>query len=251
VSTKDQHPEAQSARLREYGCAKIYTDKGVSGRLAARPQWDKCIASLQRGDTLVAVKLDRIGRSLRNVIDQVAALRDKDVDLVLLDQQIDTRTASGRLVFHIMAALAEWEADLIRERTIDGLEAARAAGHKSGRPRALTGEQVTYARQMQANGDSVATIARVLGVSRPTIYRVLEQVSAAQNGAGQAAVSPDQARFVPAMPATPPEPARALKAAVRASRPAPATAPQHDHRPEAYNPGTGRYPCGCDQYDVD
>ena len=129
VSTGDQHPEAQEDRLRDCGCELVFTDKGVSGTQARRPQWDKCLANLQHGDTLVTVKLDRIGRSVANLVEVVGQLRDAGVELVVLDQNIDTRTPSGKLLFHMLAAIAEFERDLIIERTKDGQAAVRRAGN--------------------------------------------------------------------------------------------------------------------------
>lgn len=129
VSTGDQHPEAQEDRLRAHGCELVFTDKGVSGTQARRPQWDKLLAGLQPGDELVCVKLDRIGRSVANLVEVVGQLRDAGVELIVLDQNIDTRTPSGKLLFHMLAAIAEFERDLIIERTRDGQAAVRRAGN--------------------------------------------------------------------------------------------------------------------------
>lgn len=129
VSTNDQHPEAQSERLRAAGCALVWTDKGVSGTQARRPQWDKLLAALQPGDELVCVKLDRIGRSVGNLVEVVEELRTREVELVVLDQGIDTSTPSGKLLFHVIAAIAEFERDLIVERTLDGQLSVRRAGN--------------------------------------------------------------------------------------------------------------------------
>src|SRR5216684_1688776 len=125
ASTRDQHPENQAERLIEAGCDPklVFVDEGASGAKASRPEWDRCLAQLRKGDVLVAVKLDRIGRSIRNLIDVAEMLRERGVDLVILDQAIDTTTPAGRFMFHILAALAEMERELIRERTRDGLAA--------------------------------------------------------------------------------------------------------------------------------
>lgn len=174
VSTAEQHPEAQAARLREAGARRIFTDHGVSGRLASRPGWDECLAYLRPGDTLIVVRLDRIGRSLRNLLDVVSDLGQRGVDLIVLDQQLDTSTPSGRLVFSVLAALSEFEADLIRERTMDGLAAARARGRNGGRPAKLTPRQVEIARTLYAaGGQTVAEIGQALGAGRSTVYRAL------------------------------------------------------------------------------
>ena len=128
VSTREQHPEAQTDRLRAAGSTRVYTDHGASGAKASRPEWDKVLDRLELGDTLVCVKLDRIGRSVRNLVDVVADLGKRGVDLVVLDQAIDTTTPGGRLVFHVLAGIAEFEREPIIERTKDGLAATTARG---------------------------------------------------------------------------------------------------------------------------
>ena len=126
VSTTDQNPEAQAARLRDRGCTWVFTDHGVTGRLASRPQWDACRAFLRDGDVLVVTRLDRIGRSVGNLVSVAGELHQRGVDLIALDQAIDTSAPAGRMLFHVLAAIAEFEHDLIAERTRDGLAAARA-----------------------------------------------------------------------------------------------------------------------------
>jgi len=182
VSTRDQRPEAQEERLREAGCARVFTDHGASGTRASRPEWDRCLERLEPGDTLVCVKLDRIGRSVRNLVDVMADLGRRDVDLVVLDQAIDTSTPGGRLVFHVLAAIAEFERELIVERTRDGLAATPARGRNGGRKHRLTPEQVATAKRLRADGHSVREIGVLLGngrpVSRQTVYRALGMLSA-------------------------------------------------------------------------
>lgn len=129
VSTNDQHPEAQAERLSAYGCSPIWTDKGVSGTKARRPRWNKLLEALEPGDELVCVRLDRIGRSVRNLLDIVTLLQERGVRLVVLDQSIDTGSSMGKLVFHMLAAIAEFERDLIVERTLDGQASVRRAGN--------------------------------------------------------------------------------------------------------------------------
>jgi DNA invertase Pin-like site-specific DNA recombinase len=180
VSTRDQHPEAQTERLQAAGCEKIFTDEGVSGKYASRPHWDECLAYLRPGDTLITVKLDRIGRSLKNLIEVVNTLRERGVNLVVLDQAIDTTTPAGKLIFHVLGAIAEFERDLITERTMDGLAAARARGRVGGSDPKLSRAQKQRAREMydERGPDgkrrwTVAEIGNTFGVSRPTIYRAL------------------------------------------------------------------------------
>ena len=177
VSTRDQHPEVQSERLRAAGCTRIYEDHGASGVKAHRPEWDKCLERLEAGDTLVTVRLDRIGRSVANLIDVANLLRERGVDLVCLDQPVDTTSPMGKMFFTILAAFAEFEHDLIVERTKDGLAATTARGRNGGRKHRLTSEQVATATKLRADGHSVKEIGQLLGngkpVSRQTVYRAL------------------------------------------------------------------------------
>ena len=182
VSTRDQHPEAQHDALLSAGCTPghIYIDK-VSGKLARRPELDKALLVLREGDQLAVTKLDRLGRSLAQLIALSAELQQRGVDLVVLDQGIDTSTAVGRMFFQILGAIAEFEHALMSERTLDGLAAARARGRTGGQKPKLGPRQVKLARQMydQLGDDgkrryTVAAIAAEFGVTRPTIYRALE-----------------------------------------------------------------------------
>jgi DNA invertase Pin-like site-specific DNA recombinase len=172
VSTRSQTDDSQLDALRAAGCERIWTDT-ASGRLARRPEWDKCLDYLRAGDELVVTRLSRMARSVRHA--------DRDVDLVVLKQGIDTTTAAGRFLFHVIGAMDEMLADLISEGTVEGLEAARARGRTGGRKPKLTQRQVTGARQMYdengADGKrryTVAEIAETFRVSRKTIYRHLE-----------------------------------------------------------------------------
>lgn len=183
VSTVDQHPEAQRDRLIEAGCdpALIFTDHGASGAKASRPEWDRCRSQLRKGDTLVAVRLDRIGRSVRNLIEVAADLESRGVNLVILDQSIDTATPTGRMLFHVLAAIAEFERDLIRERTRDGLASTTARGRSGGRKHRLNDAQIKLARKLRDDGHSIKEIGEMLGngkpVSRQTVYRALGMLS--------------------------------------------------------------------------
>ncbi|MCY0954066.1 recombinase family protein [Streptomyces sp. H27-S2] len=177
VSTRDQHPEAQQDALRAAGCEKVFTDK-ASGKLARRPELDKALMVARDGDQLVVTRLDRLGRSLENLIELSKRLEAEGVDLVVLDQGIDTSTAAGRMFFQILGAVAEFEHALMSERTVDGLEAARARGRTGGQKPKLGPRQVQLAREMYDSGDcTVQQIANEFGVTRPTIYRHLDRTA--------------------------------------------------------------------------
>ena len=173
VSTEDQNAQLQIDALKAAGCVRVFTDK-ASGSLANRPQLDKMIEQLRPDDVVVVWRLDRLGRSLRNLIALVEDLAGKEVGFRSLSESIDTTTANGKLFFSIMGALAEFERDLIRERTMAGLAAARARGRVGGRPPVMTAEKAKVARQMYDSREhTVEAIAKTLGVSRKTIYRHL------------------------------------------------------------------------------
>jgi DNA invertase Pin-like site-specific DNA recombinase len=181
VSTRDQNPDAQRTALETDGCERIFIDK-ASGKLARRPELDRMLDQLRRGDSVTITKLDRLGRSLANLIELSGWLRDAGVELVILDQGIDTSTAMGRMFFHILGAVAEFERELMSERTMDGLEEARARGNKGGRKPKMTDRQIADARRMYDEKDgngrrlhTVQEIADAYGVTRPTIYRHLEK----------------------------------------------------------------------------
>src|SRR5215218_379533 len=176
VSTRDQHPEAQHDALAAAGCDEVFIDR-ASGKLAFRPELDRALLSANRsGDQLVITKLDRLGRSLEHLIELSKLLQARGVDLVVLDQGIDTSTAVGRMFFQILGAIAEFEHALMSERTMDGLEAARARGRTGGQKPKLRARQVQLAREMYDSGDyTVQQIAEEFGVARPTIYRHLER----------------------------------------------------------------------------
>jgi DNA invertase Pin-like site-specific DNA recombinase len=181
VSTADQDAALQLNALADARCARIFTDQ-ASGALDARPQLERTLDHLRPGDTLVIWKLDRLGRSLRHLIDTVQDLEGRGVGLRSLRETIDTTTPAGRLIFHLFGALAEFERDLIRERTHAGLEAARARGRRGGRRPLLTDHKLTVARQLlDAREHTVDEVARIVGVSRATLYRGLKAHPPAAN----------------------------------------------------------------------
>jgi len=173
VSTTEQNPDLQVDGLTLAGCWKVWTDH-ASGVLDRRPQLDAVLEQLRPGDTLVVWRLDRLGRSLRHLIEVVTGLDERGVGFRSLRENIDTTTAGGRLMFHLFGALAQFEREIIRDRTVAGLTAARARGRVGGRPSKLTAEQVRQARRMyDARELTVEQIGAVLGVSRTSIYRAL------------------------------------------------------------------------------
>jgi DNA invertase Pin-like site-specific DNA recombinase len=187
VSTRDQNPDAQHNALKAAGCDEVFIDK-AAGKLARRPELERALLSANRaGDQLVITKLDRLGRSLEHLIELSKQLQDRGVDLVVLDQGIDTSTAVGRLFFQIIGAIAEFEQALTSERTMDGLAAARARGRTGGQKPKLGTRQVKLAREMYdelgedgKRAYTVAQIAAEFGVSRPTIYRHLAGTAGSQ-----------------------------------------------------------------------
>lgn len=177
VSTTDQDASLQLDALNAAGCYRVWVDT-MSGSLEHRPELTKLLDQLRPGDTLVVWRLDRLGRSIRHLIDQLQALGEQGVGFRSLQETIDTTSPGGRLVFHVFAALAEFERDLIRERTHAGLAAARARGRTGGRPPRLSADQVRTARRLYEQQDmTVAQIGDVLGVSRTTVYRALRRES--------------------------------------------------------------------------
>ena len=181
VSTTDQSLDAQRDALQAAGCDQVLVDR-ASGKLASRPELDKALLIAREGDQLVVTKLDRLGRSLEHLIVLSNELQARGVDLVVIDQGIDTSTAVGRMFFHILGAIAEFEHALMAERTRDGLAAARARGRTGGQRPKLSPRQARIAQEMydQTGPDgrrthTVAEIAAEFSVSRPTIYRHLRR----------------------------------------------------------------------------
>ena len=173
VSTQDQTLRLQHDALTDGGCEKLFREK-LSGTSTTLPAREKLLAFARKGDVVVVWKLDRLGRSLRDLIDVVNSLQDRGVGLRSLQEAIDTTTPAGKLTFHIFAALAEFERDMIRERTSAGLAAAHKRGVAIGRPRALTPEQILMAQAMTADpAISTRQVAEQFGIHRSTLYRHL------------------------------------------------------------------------------
>ncbi len=179
VSTRDQEPALQLDALKAAGCERIFQEK-ASGAQRDRPELKAALDYVRKGDTLVVWKLDRLARSLKQLIETVEALGERDIGFRSLTEAIDTTTAGGRLVFHIFSGLAEFERQVIRERTLAGLEAARARGRKGGRPPALSTKDLTAAKAMLRDPSiTVSEIARRLGVVPSTLYRHLPKARSA------------------------------------------------------------------------
>jgi DNA invertase Pin-like site-specific DNA recombinase len=175
VSTGEQDPALQLDALKAAGCVRVFTDR-ASGTVADRPELARALDHLRAGDTLTVWKLDRLGRSLRHLIETVRLIECRGAGFRSLSEAIDTTTAGGRLFFHVFGALAEFERDLVRERTYAGLAAARARGRLGGRPPVMTPAKLAVARQMYDSREhTVAAIASTLGVSRATIYRSIDR----------------------------------------------------------------------------
>lgn len=172
VSTDDQNLALQLDALRHAGCELIFEDAGISGLVERRPALERAVAALQPGDTLVTWKLDRLGRSLAHLISLVASLERREVAFQSLSEAIDTQTAGGRLLFHVMGALAEFERSLISERTRAGIAAARCRGRKIGRPPKLSADEVRMAYDLFAlGGCGLNELAERYAVSPLTLSR--------------------------------------------------------------------------------
>ncbi len=170
VSTQDQNLDLQTEALAKAGCKKIFDDK-ISGSHAERPGLAKLQEALRDGDTLVVWKLDRLGRSVKHLVNLVGELHKRGVQFKSLTDAIDTGTASGRFFFHVMASLAEMERELTIERTQAGLKVARQLGRTGGRKRQMTESKIKSAKKLLASGVPPRDVAANLGVSVPTLYR--------------------------------------------------------------------------------
>jgi DNA invertase Pin-like site-specific DNA recombinase len=174
VSTQDQTLALQKDALEKIGCKKIFTDT-ESGTKAERKGLDEALEYVREGDTLVVWRLDRLGRSLKHLIETITELNNRKIGFKSIQENIDTTTSGGKLIFHIFGALAEFERDIIRERTNAGLQAARARGRKGGRPKSLTEKKAGMARELYNNkNNSISEICKTLNISRTTLYRYIK-----------------------------------------------------------------------------
>lgn len=177
TSTRDQKIQNQRETLLAHGCEKIFEDQ-LSGRDTKRPELQEMLKMLREGDTVVVTKLDRLGRSLKDLITLVDGFGKQGVNFVSLNDAIDTTTPSGRLMFNVIGSIAEFERELIGERINDGIEQARSRGVKLGRPRGRSEKasaKALAARKIIKSGGTVSEAARAMGVSRMTIYRWMER----------------------------------------------------------------------------
>jgi DNA invertase Pin-like site-specific DNA recombinase len=174
VSTQDQTLNLQKDALEKLGCNKIFTDTS-SGTKAERKGLEEALEYVREGDTLVVWRLDRLGRSLKHLIETISQLDTRKIGFKSLTENIDTTTSGGKLIFHIFGALAEFERNLIRERTNAGLQAARARGRKGGRPKSLTGKKTAMAQALYNDkNNTIDEICKTLNISRATLYRYIK-----------------------------------------------------------------------------
>ena len=181
VSTDDQKSDLQIAALKKADCEYIFTDT-ATGASSKRPELTRCLGKLRAGDTLVVWKLDRLGRSLPHLVTVLAGLQKQGVAFLSLTEAIDTESASGRLMGHILAALAEFERALIVERTQAGLKAAKQRGAKLGRKPALSEDQRKHARELLDRGESPAAVSKLLKVCRATLYNSMKKEQTPADG---------------------------------------------------------------------
>jgi DNA invertase Pin-like site-specific DNA recombinase len=173
VSTDDQTPALQLAALKKAGCKSVFKDDGLSGATTKRPALLRCLKKLEPGDTLIVWKLDRLGRSLRDLITMLDDLKRREVKFRSLTEHIDTDTPTGRAMWQMIGLLAELERSLISERTRAGVKAAKRRGVAFGRKRKLTPQQIAHARELIDRGEARHHVANLLNVDRVTLYRAL------------------------------------------------------------------------------
>ncbi len=177
VSTDDQNLDLQRDALRAAGCGKVYEDK-ISGAKAERPGLALALEVARAGDTLIVWRLDRLGRSLHDLILLARRLDEAGIGLMSVQERIDTSSSGGKLIFHMFGALAEFERNLVRERTRAGLTAARARGRKGGRPKLLDPAKRQLAVRLYAEKrHTIGEICRLMGISKPTLYNYLAEAN--------------------------------------------------------------------------
>jgi len=175
VSTYDQNLDLQKDALEKAGCKKIYVEQ-MSGSSRIRPELEKTLEMLRNGDTLVVWRLDRLGRSLKHLIELISKLEQREIGFKSLMESMDTTTSGGKLIFHIFGALAEFEHNLIKERTSAGLAAARARGRNGGRPLKLDEKKRELAIKLYNERErSIKEICQIMGVSKPTLYSYIHK----------------------------------------------------------------------------
>ena len=181
VSTDDQNLDLQNDALQAAGCERVFRDK-ISGAKAERPGLTRAFEELRQGDTLVVWRLDRLGRSLKELIAQDEHLAEKNVGLQSITEAIDTTSSGGKLIFHVFGALAEFERNLIRERTQAGLQAARARGRKGGRRKLLSKDKRRHVVELhQSRQHTIKEICSLMNISRATLYAYLAEFASSQN----------------------------------------------------------------------
>lgn len=174
VSRNEQNPEMQRSELEASGCERIF-DERISSRKESRPQLEAALDYCREGDRLVVWKLDRLGRSIKELIELVNSLEERGVEFKSLRESLDTSTPGGKLVFHVFASMAEFERDVIRERTMAGLEAARARGRKGGRKPVMDEKKIALASKLMRDREMpISEVSDAVGVSKATIYRYLK-----------------------------------------------------------------------------
>ena len=176
VSTDEQTLSLQLDALQAASCENIFSDEGISGATRDRPGLNDALSTIDKGDTLVVWKLDRLGRSLPHLLELITSLGEKGIGFQSLSEQIDTSSAGGRLVFHIMGALAEFEQSLISERTKAGMKAAKRRGIHVGRPQTLSGERLQHMKELLDRGYSKRRVATLLKVSPNTVGRAVKRL---------------------------------------------------------------------------
>ncbi len=189
VSKREQNPDLQRRELSAAGCERIFEEK-VSSREESRPQLEAAFDYCRDGDVLVVWRLDRLGRSIKELIELVNALQERGVGFRSLRESLDTTSPGGRLVFHVFASIAEFERDVIRERTMAGLEAARARGRKGGRKPVMDEKKIALASRLMSDRVPIGEVCEAVGVSSSTLYRYLTPDGLPRRRGGGAAAGP-------------------------------------------------------------